>query len=385
MKLPGKSTISVHTGTVADDENQGLVSPIYPSTSYGYLDTEQLSYPRYFNTPNQKAVSKKIAALENAEDCIITSSGMAAISTILFSVLKSGDHAIFQSGLYGGTHHAVVNEFEKFNIEYTFVDHLNHETLSSAVRSNTRLVYFETPSNPLLDIVDLKDVAPAAKALGLITIVDNTFASPINQNPISFGIDAVIHSGTKYLGGHSDLSCGAIISSEEMIKKCWQSAIHFGGNLNPLSIYLLERSLKTLAIRVREQNKNAAAIASYLNDHSLVKKVYYPGLNDHSNYQIAKDQMKGFGGMLAFELDASEKEIIEFSKNLKVITSAMSLGGVETIMTSPALTSHAKMDPEDRLRLGITDSLLRMSVGIEDETDLINDLEGALKRLKVLV
>ena len=385
MKEKGKSTISVHSGQLIDEKTQGMVSPIYPSTSFDYLDTDQLSYPRYFNTPNQKSVAKKIAELESGEDCLITSSGMAAISTVLFSLLRKGDHAIFQKGLYGGTHHAILNEFEKFGIEYSFAANANEEDIVPLVKENTKVLYFETPTNPLLKITDLREVASVAANHKLVTVVDNTFASPINQNPLKFGIDVVIHSGTKYLGGHSDLSCGAIISSKSIIEKCWNSAIHFGGNLNALSVYLLERSLKTLAIRVRQQNRVAMDLASFLQNHELVTKVNYPGLSTHENHQVASTQMEGYGGMLSFELDLQEPEIYRFLKSLKTIHSAMSLGGVETIISSPAKTSHSKMSVEDRIAIGITDGLLRMSVGIEDVEDLKADLEMALKKSTVLV
>lgn len=385
MRKSGKSTICVHSGQIIDEKNRGIVAPVYPSTSYDYLDTDILSYPRYFNTPNQKAVSEKIAELEQGEDCLITSSGMAAISTVLFSLLKKGDHAIFQKGLYGGTHHAILNEFEKFGIEYSFVDSATEEHIRADVRSNTKLIYFETPTNPLLTISDLKEVADTAKDLNLVTVVDNTFASPINQNPIIFGIDIVLHSGTKYLGGHSDLSCGAIISSKEIIEQCWNSAIHFGGNLNAMSVYLLERSLKTLSIRVKQQNESAQRIAQYLFENDLISKVNYPGLPSHPLHDVAKQQMNGFGGMLSFEIDLADDEIYRFLKDLNIVQSAMSLGGVETIISSPSKTSHAKMSAAERNAIGISDSLLRMSVGIENTEDVINDLEDALKKARVLV
>ncbi len=372
-----KSTDCVHAGKIFDTSTKGMVTPVYPSTSFDYIDTDILAYPRYFNTPNQKAVVKKLCALEHGGDGLVTSSGMSAITTVLFALLQNGDHAVFEKNLYGGTYHAVVNEMERYGISYSFSD-ASEDSIRSATKDNTKLIYFETPSNPLINITDIRMVARVAKEKGVVTVIDNTFASPINQNPLDMGIDVVIHSGTKYLGGHSDIICGAIISNKALVEKFWNTAIHFGGSINAQTCYLLERSLKTLAIRVEKQNQNAMELSEYLVNHPLIKRVNYPGLTSHNGHKIAKNQMNGFGGMLSFEVDLLADETDRFLKKLKVIHSAISLGGVETIISSPSRTSHAKMTPQQRNEVGISDQLLRLSVGIEDLEDLKKDINQAL-------
>lgn len=375
-KKASKLTQSVHAGSYGDPQFNGTVTPIFPSTAYDYEGIDTTLYPRYFNTPNQKAVIAKLAALENTEDGIIFSSGMAAILTAIFAMMRKGDHAIFQNDLYGGTLHAIVNEMPRYGMEYTLVDGSDPENFKKAIRSETKIIYIETPSNPTLKITDIKAVATIAKAHGIITIIDNTFASPVNQNPSDLGIDIVTHSGTKYIGGHSDISCGAVLASEALIKKVWESAIHFGGCLDPQTCWLVERSLKTIVLRVRQQNNNALAIAQFLKNDQRIGKVYYPGLADHAGYSIAKEQMPGgFGGMLSFEVKGDAHK---FMSNLKLIKRAISLGGVESTVTSPAKTSHVKMSAADRAAIGVTDNLVRLSVGIEETEDLLMDIEKAL-------
>ena len=376
--MKSRNTKCVHSGTIHDEKSRGLVTPIYPSSSFGYIDVDENVYPRYFNTPNQKAVAQKLAALENGEQCLLFSSGMAAIMTTLYSFLKSGDHAIFQNDLYGGTHHAVIKELERFRIEYTFVDAFYPDKIADSIQNNTKLIYIETPSNPLLKIIDIERVVKVAKDHNLITIIDNTFASPINQHPIELGVDVSLHSGTKYLGGHSDLCCGALVTNKSLFGIIEESSANYGGSLNAITCYLLERSLKTLAIRVEKQTANAIEVAGFLNDHPGIVKVHYPGLVDHPNHDIAKKQMEGFGGMLSFEIDGDIRTSNNFAKKLKLITPAMSLGGVETIMSSPAQTSHAKIGKKEREKMGIKDGLVRLSVGIEAYEDLIDDLDQAL-------
>ncbi len=371
-----KLTKSVHTGSPGDPQYKGVVNPIYPSAAYDYENMPETQYPRYFNTPNQRAVSQKIAALENGEDGLIFSSGLAAIMTSLFAFLKQGDHAILQHDLYGGTFNAVTVEFPRYGIEYTLVDGTKPEEFEKAIRPNTKVIYVETPSNPTLTITDLKAVANIAKRHQLITIIDNTFASPVNQNPIDLGIDVVTHSGTKYIGGHSDLCCGAAVSTAENIRKIWNSAFHFGGSLDAQTCWLVERSLKTIVLRVRQQNENALAIAQWLQQQSSVGKVYYPGLLEHPGHAIAREQMPGgFGGMLSFEVKSDPHG---FMGRLKLIKRALSLGGVESTICSPVKTSHSKMSPEERIKINVTDNLVRFSVGIEDAQDLINDIRQAL-------
>lgn len=373
-KSVSKLTQSVHIGSIGDPVYGGLVNPIYPSSAYDY-DT-LVRYPRYFNTPNQVAAVQKIAALENAEDGLLFSSGMAAILTSLFAMLKSGDHVLFQNDLYGGTHHAALNELKRYGIGHTMTDVFDLENFEKSIRPNTRVIYIETPSNPLLKITDIRAVAKIAKKHNIITIIDNTFASPVNQNPIDLGIDIVTHSGTKYIGGHSDLSCGVALASKKLTGTIRASALHFGGSLDAFSAYMVERSLKTIVLRVQQQNKNAMALAKYLESESKVPAVYYPGLKDHPGHAIAKRQMPGgFGGMLSFEIKGDPEK---FLKRLKIIRKAISLGGVESTIAQPVKTSHAKLTADERKAAGISDKLLRFSVGIELVEDLMEDIQQAL-------
>jgi cystathionine beta-lyase/cystathionine gamma-synthase len=372
-----KLTQSVHAGSFGDTQFKGTVTPIFPSSAYDYENVDGgTMYPRYFNTPNQKAVVEKLAALENAENGLILSSGMAAILTSIFAMMKKGDHAILQSDLYGGTHSAVLNELPRYGMDFTMVDGSNPKNFETAIRPETRIIYIETPSNPTLKITDIKAVASIAKKHGLVTIIDNTFASPVNQNPIDLGIDIVTHSGTKYIGGHSDICCGAVLTSQTLCASIRHSALHFGGSLDAHTCWLVERSLKTIVLRVRQQNTNAMAIAEFLENDSRVHKVYYPGLVNHPDHTIAKGQMPGgFGGMLSFEIAGDAHK---FMDKLGLIKRAISLGGVESTITSPAKTSHIKMSPSDRQAIGVTENLVRLSVGIEEVDDLIDDIKQAL-------
>ncbi|MCW5911343.1 MAG: PLP-dependent transferase [Cyclobacteriaceae bacterium] len=369
-----KLTLSVHAGSVGDPLFGGVVTPIYPSAAYNY--EAEVRYPRYYNTPNQKAVVEKLVALENGEDGLVFSSGMAAIMTSLFAIVKAGDHVLFQNDLYGGTHHAALHELERYGMEYTMADITDLKSFEKYIRPNTKVIYVETPSNPLLKITDLKGVARLAKEYGIITIIDNTFASPVNQNPVDLGIDIVTHSGTKYIGGHSDICCGAMVSSKKLTEQIRQSALHFGGSLDAQTCYLVERSLKTIVLRVQKQNENALAIARYLEKESRVANVYYPGLKNHPGHAIAKRQMPGgFGGMLSFEVKTNPDKFI---KKLEYIKRAISLGGVESTIAQPVKTSHAKLTAAERKTVGIKDSLVRLSVGIEDTNDLVADIRQAL-------
>ena len=380
MKKSGVSTKCVHSGDLIDDKFKGATSPIFPSTAYDFVDVEVDRYPRYFNTPNQKALSKKIADLENCESALLFSSGIAAIYTSLFSFIKSGDHVIFQSSIYGGTLNLVIKEFKKFNIEYSLVDSFIVNDYEKEIKNNTKIIFVESPSNPLLKIIDLNAIANLSKKYNLISIIDNTFSSPINQNPADFGIDIVLHSATKYLGGHSDILAGTLASSKSNIDKIIESSINYGGNLSEYTVWLLERSIKTLSLRVNKQNENAIKIAEYLTTVDKVKSVYYPGLKSHSNHELSKKQMKGFGGMLSFELLDLDTAIL-FTRKLNLVKSAMSLGGVESTLCSPSLTSHSKISKAERENLGIFDGLLRFSIGIEDSEDIIDDLNQAFEKL----
>ncbi len=369
-------TKCVHSGNIVDDKFHGSISPIYPATTYDYRKTD--TYPRYFNTPNQLSVSRKISDLESAEDSVLFGSGLGAVSSTMFSFLKSGDHVILHDSIYGGTINLVNTEFKKFNIDFTYIDINDIDMLKSTINKNTRIIYFETPTNPLLQIVDISLISSVAKENDIISIIDNTFASPINQNPINFGIDLVIHSATKYLGGHSDILAGSVSGAKEHIEKIKKSGINYGANLSDYTVWLLERSIKTLAVRVNSQNQNALGLAKFLEDNSLIKKVYYPGLENHLSHEIASKQMIGFGGMMSFEvIDKINSE--DFVSDLKIISPTMSLAGVESSITSPSKTSHKKVDPQIRKKLGISDNLLRFSVGIEDIDDLMLDLDKSLK------
>ncbi len=380
-KSKGINTICTHIGELEDKEFRGAVSPLYMSTSYAFEDVETKRYPRYFNTPNQVALAKKMAALEHGEASLIFGSGMAAVSTSLMAFLRSGDHVVFQDSLYGGTSNLVIEEFDKFGIEYSFAKDAKVESLKDELQHNTKVIYIETPSNPLLKITDMKAVAELAKKNDLVSMIDNTFASPVNQNPIDFGIDVVIHSATKYMGGHSDILAGTVISSEEYIDRIFNMAKNFGGSLSDYTVWLLERSLKTMGLRVKAQNDNAMELAEFLDGHPEVAHVYYPGLKDHPDHELASRQMKGYGGMLSFEL-RENINASAFMKALQLIKPSMSLAGVESTILLPSETSHGLLSPEEREKQGIKDNLLRFSVGIEEVEDIIEDLEQAIKKVR---
>lgn len=384
-KKLGINTICTHVGEVKDEQFKGAVSPMYMSTSYAFDNVDIKRYPRYFNTPNQEALCWKIAALEHTESALIFGSGMAAISSALFAFLKTGDHVILQQVIYGGTYNFVVKEFEKYGIEYSFTESADVNDFRDLIQDNTKIIYIETPSNPLLGITDIQAIANLGKEKGILTMIDNTFASPINQNPADFGIDVVVHSATKYMGGHSDISAGAVAASQELMDQIWQTSINFGGNLSDFTVWMLERSLKTLNLRVKEQTKNAQVMAEYLENADYTDKVYYPGLTSHPDHELAKAQMKGFGAMMSFELKEGI-DAMEFQNALLLIKPSMSLAGLESTTVSPAQTTHALLSEEERLERGIRDGLIRFSVGIEEPEDLIADIEQAVKQCaKVLI
>lgn len=372
-----KETMCVQSGTYHDTATGGVNTPIFTSSSFEYLDREDCPYPRYFNTPNQEAVVRKLCALEGAEDGVLFSSGMAAISTAILVHAGSQDHVVMLDALYGGTHAFATDTFSRFGIQYSFVA-TNADAVAQALTPKTKVIVIESPTNPLLAIIDIRQVAEVAKVRGITTIIDNTFATPINQMPLALGIDVVVHSGTKYLGGHSDLCCGVALTSKERASRIRTMARHLGGSLNAITCYLLERSLKTLALRVERQTANAFRIAEFLAGQDAVQAVNYPGLPGFTGHEIAKAQMTGFGAMLSFELNKGRRPV-DFLRRLQIIRPAVSLGGVETLVCAPAETSHAKISAEERHRIGVTDSLLRLSVGIENIEDLIEDLRQALK------
>ena len=378
-KKLGLNTVCVHTGEVEDLTFKGAISPIYLSTSYEFDEVDVLRYPRNFNTPNQEALCAKIAALEHTEAALLFGSGMAALSAVFMAFLKSGDHLVVQNTLYGGAVNFIRQEFPKFGIEYTFTEGYEVDDFAAAIKPNTKLIHIETPSNPLLTITDIQGVANLAKSRGILTVIDNTFASPVNQNPIDFGIDIVMHSATKYMGGHSDILAGALAASHQYIDIIKDSAKNFGGNLSDFTVWMLERSMKTMGIRVKAQNRNAKKMAKWLSNQELVTQVNYPGLKSHPQYELAKTQMKGSGGMLSFELKP-EVDPLKFMHALKYIKPVGSLAGVESTILLPAKTSHALLTPDQRATMGVSDRLIRFSVGIESKDDLMDDISQALEK-----
>ena len=379
-KKLGKNTICTHVGEIKDEQFKGAISPLYMSSSYAYEDVDTKRYPRYLNTPNQEALGQKIAALEGTERGLIFGSGMAAISHTMLAFLKKGDHVVVQQTIYGGAFNFMQEEFPKYGIEFDFTEGFEQADFEAKIKSNTRVIYVETPSNPLMKITDLEMIAGLARTHGLISVIDNTFASPINQQPAKFGIDVMIHSATKYMGGHSDICAGAVAGSAVHMDAVWNAAKNLGGSLSDYTVWLLERSIKTLAIRVKAQNRNAKKLAKWLHKHPLVSQVYYPGLRSHPQYELAKKQMSGYTGMMSFEL-LPELDAGAFMRSLRLIKQSMSLAGVESTILSPAETSHFLLSPEQRAEQGIADNLMRFSVGIEDKKDLIADLEQAFEQV----
>ncbi|MFT5619216.1 MAG: cystathionine beta-lyase, partial [Arenicella sp.] len=323
------STLCIHAGTILSDEDTGVNSPIYPSSAFRYeTDGEPAKYPRYLNIPNQEAVAKKICALEKTESAIVLGTGMAAISAAIMGVVKAGEHIVFQSNLYGGTHFFIAEILEKFGVEYSLIHGNKVEDFEKEIQANTKLIYIETPSNPLLEITDIEHVVAIAKKYDVLTMIDNTFATPINQRPVEMGVDIVIHSATKYMGGHSDLMAGIIATSNKIMESIKVVAINLGGTLDARVCYLLERSMKTLALRMKQHNENALKIAQFLEKHPKITAVNYPGLASHPQHELAKKQMVGFGGMLSFEVSGGWNTSLAFTKKLILIPKALSLGGV---------------------------------------------------------
>ena len=370
----GLNTICTHVGQVKDEQFGGSVSPIYPGTSYEYIDKDIDRYPRYSSTPNQEFLAKKVAALEETEDAIILGSGMAAISTSLMAFLNSGDHIVLQNDIYGGTRNLVEAQFQRYGIQYSFTDGLDAKSFEKEIKANTKAIYIETPSNPLLKLVDIKQIADLSRSNGLISFIDNTFATPLIQKPHKLGIDIILHSATKYFGGHSDICAGAVASTAEHREIIWNLSKNLGGSLSDYTAWLLERSMKTLSVRFFAQQKNAGELSKYLSECKFIDKIYYPGLETHPNHDIARKQMTGYGAVISFELNKSIDQK-SFLTSLNMINPSMSFAGVESTMLSPAETSHYLLTPEERIVQGITDNLIRFSVGIEDVPDIQNDIE----------
>ena len=377
----GLNTICTHVGQVKDEQFGGSVSPIYPGTSYEYIDKDIDRYPRYSSTPNQEFLAKKVAALEETEDAIILGSGMAAISTSLMAFLNSGDHIVLQNDIYGGTRNLVEAQFQRYGIQYSFTDGLDVNSFEKEIKANTKAIYIETPSNPLLKLVDIKQIADLSRSNGLISFIDNTFATPLIQKPHKLGIDIILHSATKYFGGHSDICAGAVASTAEHREIIWNLSKNLGGSLSDYTAWLLERSMKTLSVRFFAQQKNAGELSKYLSECKFIDKIYYPGLETHPNHDIARKQMTGYGAVISFELNKSIDQK-SFLTSLNMINPSMSFAGVESTMLSPAETSHYLLTPEERIVQGITDNLIRFSVGIEDVPDIQNDIEQAFNKCK---
>ncbi|MCR4417413.1 MAG: cystathionine gamma-synthase [Ignavibacteria bacterium] len=376
----GFSTDAIHAGQKPDPSTNAVIPPIHLTTTYyqeeigkhkGYV------YSRSGN-PTRDVLQKNIATLERGKYALAFSSGLAAIHA-MSNLLKNGDHAIVSNDVYGGTYRLFKRVLTNFGITFTFVDTTKVENVEKAIQPNTKLVHIETPTNPLLAISDIAEISNLCKSKNLILSVDNTFMSPYFQNPLELGADIVVHSATKYLGGHSDLLGGILIlNSDELYEKLKFIQNAIGAVLSPFDSWLLLRSVKTLAVRMERHNQNAMKIAEFLNSHPKVRKVFYPGLQSHPQHLIAKKQMRGFGGMVSFEVDDFEtaKNIIY---KFQVFTLAESLGGVESLVCHPATMTHASIPKEIREKNGLTDGLIRLSVGIEDIEDLLNDLEQALK------
>lgn len=382
-----KSTEAIHGRK--DSVYRGANYPIYSSTTFAVEKSDDYDkfigdqdefyiYSRYSN-PTVRNVEEKIAVLEKAEDAVLFSSGMAAITTAILAFAKQGDTIVALRRLYGMAYRFLRDVVPNFGIHVHFLDEAElyaaHKEFPGA-----KLYYFETPINPTTDCVSMEKTVRSARKAGALTIMDNTFASPINQNPIDFGVDIVVHSATKYIGGHSDIMAGAVAGSKELLKSVRESLKAFGGCINPMDAYMLDRSLKTLKVRVEQQNKTAQRIAEYLNRQKKVLNVYYPGIPSVRSYKVARKQMMGFGGMLCIELaDLNSAKI--FCDNLELGLNATSLGGVETLVSIPVLTSHIKMSPDELKSARVSEGMVRISVGLEDPDDLILDFKNALAKI----
>lgn len=378
----------IHAGMPHPRIGGAVSMPIFHSSTFEYggpAEYHDIRYIRLNNTPNHLAVHQKLAAIENAEAALVTSSGMSAIATTLLTILKAGDHLLIQDCLYGGTFDLVNKDLPDFGIEFDFIDNNDPESWQDLIRPNTKAIYVETIANPLLQVCDLEAVVAFAKANGIVSIIDNTFASPINCRPIDLGFDLSLHSCTKYLNGHSDIVGGAVIGREDLVFETRKFLNHLGGCMDPHAIYLLDRGMKTLSLRMKAHNENALALAKYLSRHPAVGRVNYPGLPTHPQFERASRLFLGSGGVLSFELKRSGAEIADrLIASLNLAVCGPSLGGVETLATRPATTSHVGMSAQERKKVGISDELIRLSVGIEDSADLIDDFEQGLNAISVM-
>lgn len=374
----------IHAGERQPRIEGAVVLPIFQSATFEYQGQDrydQLRYIRLNNTPNHQALHAKLAAICGGEAALVTGSGMAAISTALLALLSSGDHLLAQDCLYGGTHSLLTEDAPALGIDCSFIRGNAPASWEAHLRPRTRMIYVEPMTNPLLEVADLEAVVDFARKHGLVSTVDNTFASPVNFRPLELGFDLEIHSATKYLNGHSDIVAGCLIGGRAHIEPITHRLNHLGGALDPHACFLLHRGLKTLALRVRQQNENALALARFLQDHPRIERVNYPGLENHPQYQRARRLFSGCGGVLSFELRGDVAAADRLIAALELPASAPSLGGVETLITRPATTSHAGLSPQQRAAIGISDRLIRLAVGIEAAGDLCADFAQALARV----
>jgi len=374
------STIAIHAGQEPDPATGATIVPIYQTSTYTQESVGRhkgFDYSRTIN-PTRIALERQLAALEDAEYGAAFASGMAATAAVL-NALSAGDHAVVTDDLYGGTYRLFSRVLERYGLQFTYVDMSDLNAIRAAIRPNTKLFWIETPTNPMLKLVDIRAVADLKRDASQLVVVDNTFASPYFQQPLALGADAVVHSTTKYIGGHSDVVGGVAVTNNRdlfEVVKFHQNAV--GGVPGPHDAWLTMRGAKTLALRMREHAKNAQAVAEFLEAHEEVDRVYYPGLPSHPQHELAKRQMSGFGGMVSFTLKGPVERAIDFAGRMKYFSLAESLGGVESLICHPARMTHGSIPKEERERRGVTDGLLRLSVGIEDVDDLIDDLQGAL-------
>ncbi len=375
----GASTKSVHGVPHVLPERSPVSTPVYQSTTFvnPVGSGDDLIYTRYGNNPNQRALAEKLAALEGAELAIFLASGMAATALAHMAILRPGDHLLSSEWIYGGTRRLFEQEFGKLGIEVTFVDPSEARNWRRSARRNTRAIFLETPTNPLMRVLDLEPIASLCRGEGMALLVDSTFASPINFRPLEFGADVVIHSATKYLNGHSDVIAGAVAGSEAVIEEMRRLLMVWGQAIDPHAAWLVERGLKTLAVRMQRHNANGMAFAAWAAEHDEVDCVHYPGLGSHTDHEVAARTMQGYGGVVGLTLKGGPKILDRVLRKLKLCTHAPSLGGVETLVSEPRFTSHADISPAARAAQGIPDGFLRVSLGIEDVDDIIADFEQA--------
>ena len=379
-------TAAVHGAAELEKKNGPVTPPIYQTSTFEVTDNEEQQrvtttdryYTRWGN-PTITLAEQTIAELEGTDAARTFASGMGAITSTVMAFLKAGDHIVSQQDVYGGVAKFFTQWLPKMGIETTFVDTTDYEQYERAVRKNTKLLYLESPTNPSLRVVDFKKAAAVARKHGLISLIDSTFGTPINQRPAEYGIDLVMHSGTKYLSGHADLTCGVVCGRQELMDQLWETRTTLGNCMDPHAAWMLTRGLKTLAVRVARQNENALRVAEFLSRHAKVRKVHYPFLENHPQHTIARAQMSGGGGMVTFEVEGTGEDACRVSEAMRLFTLATSLGGVESLVSIPVLTSHAMISAELRKKMGVTEQMVRLSVGIENGDDLIADLERALQ------